>query len=102
MYLVPANSKRSMLIFGLFTKFDLILFGVGLAISLICLATLPINETLWAVIALAPGLISGFLVLPIPNYHNMITIIKEAYVFYTTRQCFVWKGWCFSSEEFKK
>lgn len=102
MYLVPANSKKSMLIFGLFTKFDLILFGIGMTISLICLLVLPIQEALWAIVALAPGLITGFLVLPIPNYHNMLTIIKEAYVFYTIRQSFIWKGWCFSNGEEKK
>ena len=28
-YLIPANSKRSMLILGLFTPIDLIIIGVG-------------------------------------------------------------------------
>lgn len=102
MYSIPANSKKSMLIFGLFTKVDLIIFAVGMVVSLLCLAVLPIQETLWAIVALAPGLICGFLVLPIPNYHNMRTIIKEAYIFYTIRQNFVWKGWCFSNGEDKK
>ena len=46
--------------------------------------------------AIAPGVVCGFLVFPIPNYHNMMTIILEVYRFYTNRQRFVWKGWCFT------
>ena len=82
-YLIPANSKKSMLIFGLFNKFDLILFGSGLVVSFILLLTLPI-ETLWvALLAIAPGLVTGFLVLPEPNYHNMLTILRSMIEFYT-------------------
>lgn len=97
-YLIPANSKKSMLIFGLFKPFDLILFGIGMGTSLLLLVTLPIDQLVFSIIALAPGLICSFLVIPLPNYHNMLTIISEAYNFYTTRQCYVWKGWCFSDE----
>lgn len=102
-YLIPANSKKSMLIFGLFNKFDLILFGSGISITLILLLILPVDQLLSAVIALSPALITGFLVLPIPNYHNMLTIIKEAWNFFTGRRNFIWKGWCFEhGEEDKK
>jgi len=100
-YLIPANSKKSMLIFGLFNKFDLILFGSGIAISLLLLLILPVDELLFAIIALAPGVITGVLVIPIPNYHNIRTIIGLAYEFYTTRQQFIWKGWCFEDGEDK-
>ena len=102
-YLIPANSKKSMLYFGLFNKFDLILFGVGIGVSLLLLMILPVEELLWAIIALAPGVICGVLVIPIPNYHNIRTIIRLAYEFYTTRQQYVWKGWCFNDgQEGKK
>ncbi len=102
-YLIPANSKKSMLIFGLFNTFDLILFGTGLGISLILLLVLPVDELVWAVVAISPGLITGLLVMPIPNYHNVRTIIRLAYEFYTTRQQFIWKGWCFGyGEDTKK
>ena len=94
-YLIPANSKKSMLIFGLFNKIDLIIFGVGVATTLLLLLILPVEELVVALIAVAPGLICGFLVLPIPNYHNMRTVIKSIYNFYTSRQKFIWKGWCF-------
>ena len=100
-YLIPANSKKSMLIFGLFNKFDLILFGSGIAISLLLLLILPVDELLFAIIALAPGVVTGVLVIPIPNYHNIRTIIGLAYEFYTTRQQFIWKGWCFEDGEDK-
>lgn len=101
-FLIPANSKKSMLIFGLFNTFDLILFGSGVSVSLILLMILPLEELTYAMIALAPGVICGFLVLPVPNYHNIRTIIKTTFEFFTTRQRFIWKGWCFEHEEDSK
>lgn len=94
-YLIPANSKKSMLIFGAFTGFDLGLLAIGGAISLVLLLLLPLENIGIALGAIAPGVVCGFLVFPIPNYHNMMTIILEVYRFYTNRQKFVWKGWCF-------
>jgi hypothetical protein len=103
-FLIPANSKKSLLYFGLFNKFDLILFGTGIGITLLLLVILPVDKLLWAIIALSPGVITGVLVIPIPNYHNIRTIIKLAYEFYTTRQKYVWKGWCLNDgdEDIKK
>ena len=101
-YLIPANSKKSLLLFGLFTKFDLIMFSIGIVSTLLLLFILPVDKLLYAIIALAPGLITGFLVLPIPNYHNMLTIIKEAFNFFTQRRNFIWKGWCFNHGEDKE
>lgn len=98
-YLIPANTKKSMLYFGLFNTFDLILFGTGLGISLILLIALPVDNIIWAIIAISPGLVTGFLVFPIPNYHNVLTVIKNIWIFYTTRQQYVWKGWCVNGEE---
>ena len=74
---------------------DLILIGCGLGVSLVLLLMLPLDNLGIALGAISPGLICGFLVFPMPNYHNMMTVISEAYRFYTTRQKFVWKGWCF-------
>lgn len=98
-YLIPANSKKSMLYFGLFNKFDLILFGSGIGVSLILLMILPVEDLLFAILALLPGIITGVLVIPIPNYHNVRTIIRLAYEFYTSRQQYVWKGWCLGDGE---
>lgn len=93
-YLIPANTKKSQLFFGLFNTFDLILFGSGIGISLLMLVILPVEKLPIALIAVAPGLITGFLVFPIPYYHNVLTVLKNVITFYTTRQEFVWKGWC--------
>lgn len=101
-YLIPANSKKSMLLFGVFNKFDLILFGSGVALTLLMLLILPIENLVAAIITLTPGLVCSFLVFPIPNYHNVLTIIRSMIEFYTTRQKFVWKGWCVNDGESKK
>lgn len=101
-YLIPANSKKSMLLFGVFNKFDLILFGSGVALTLLMLLLLPIENLIVAIITLTPGLVCSFLVFPIPNYHNVLTIIRSIIEFYTTRQKFVWKGWCVNDGESKK
>jgi len=96
-YLIPANSKKSLLIFSRFTPMDLCVFIAGVIVSFVLLLTLPVEDLLFAIIAIAPGCICSFLVFPIPNYHNVMTFIKIAYTFYTTRRRFVWRGWCFSS-----
>ncbi len=97
-FLIPANTKKSMLIFGAFTTFDLILFAVGIGATLLMLVIISPNTLLTAIIDLLPALICGFLVLPIPNYHNIRIVIQELYGFYTTRQRFIWKGWCVNDE----
>lgn len=101
-FLIPANAKKSMLIFGLFTPKDLIIFGSGIGLTLILLIALPVEQLTFAIIALAPALITGFLVFPIPNYHNTLTFLIGFYTFLTTRQKFIWKGWCVSHEEEQK
>ena len=101
-YLIPANSKKSMLKFGLFTTSDLIIFGTGVGISLLLMMFLPVDKFWIAILAITPGLICGFLVIPIPNYHNIRTVIKNAWNFYTTRQKYIWKGWCFDNGETEK
>ena len=97
-YLIPANSKKSMLIFGMFYPFDLILFGCGILATMIMVMVLPIADLIVAVIAVMPAAITGFLVFPVPNYHNVLTVIISTWTFFTTRQKFVWKGWCVTHE----
>ena len=101
-YLIPANTKKSLLIFSVFTPFDLMLFGAGLGTSLLLLLILPVDKALAATAALAPGIICGFLVMPVPNYHNMISIIKSALNFYNSRQKYIWKGWCINEQTKQK
>lgn len=98
-YLIPANTKQGELIFNIFTWRDLILFGVGIAVTLILLILLPIDQLPFAILALSPALICGFLVIPIPNYHNILTVIRSALGFFTERRIFIWKGWCLNGKE---
>lgn len=93
-YLIPANSKRSMLIFGIFQTIDLIIFLSGVGVTLLLLLMIPADTITNVIIVLLPVLLASFLVVPVPNYHNMRIIIGEVWNFYTTRQQFIWKGWC--------
>ena len=93
-YLIPANTKSGALLFNVFRWFDLILFISGIAISIILLLVLPIDKLPIAILALTPALICSFLVIPIPNYHNVLTILKSGISFFSERRVFIWKGWC--------
>ena len=93
-FLIPANTKKWNLIFGLFRPFDLILFGTGVLISVIFLAIMPLSSVTVTLLVLSPAMVTGFLVIPIPYYHNMLNVITELIQFLTNRQKYVWKGWC--------
>ena len=101
-YLVPSNSKKQGLIFGLFKSVDLIIIGVGITITLIIFLLFNNRqiELVHAIIALSPGLIAAFLVFPIPNYHNVRTFIYEAYKYlFVNRKKYIWRGWCYKYEQ---
>ena len=98
MFLIPANSKKSMLILGVFDLFDLILFATGVSISILALFLFQPNSLFWAIFDITPGLVCGFLVMPIPNYRNTRVLLTEIYNFFTSRQKFIWKGWCIKDE----
>lgn|SRR5574344_546469 len=101
-YLIPANTKKGQLIFGYFTPRDLIIFGTGLGVSLILLLTSDLTVTLNAIAALLPVTICGFLVLPIPNYQNVITFFESMIGFYSSQNVYKWKGWCFNEQSKKR
>ena len=96
-YLIPANTKRGKLILGWFRPFDLYLFGGGILTTIILLAFIPISSTFMTILILSPAFITGFLVMPVPYYHNMLTILVELYEFMTSNQEYVWKGWCWKN-----
>lgn len=100
-YLIPANSKRGTLIFNIFRPIDLYIFLIGVAASLILLAVVPSTNLLLVTIALLPVCICGLLVVPVPNYHNVLCALESIYRFYTERRRYVWKGWCFY-EQYKE
>lgn len=99
-FLIPANSKKSMLIFGMFRSIDLIILAIGISITLILLLTLNLSEIGPTVLAVTPGAVAIILVFPVAHYHNVLTVILSIYRFFTSRERFIWRGWCFS-EEFK-
>ena len=99
-YLVPANAKKGTLILNIFRPFDLIMFGAGVVISMALLAIFPGSNVFWVVIFCLPAGITGLLVLPIPHYHNVLCALQSIFIFYTTRNKFIWRGWCFY-EQFK-
>ncbi len=96
-YLIPANANRGRLILGYFRPVDLVIFLVGLSISLILLLIFQdyMDNTFIAICLLLPVLIALFLVLPIPYQHNVLVLIGAIYNFYfVNRQRYVWRGWC--------
>lgn len=98
-YLIPANSKKSQLILGFFTPVDLILFGSGVGLTLILLLVVQSANIGIMLMILAPALITGFLVMPVPNYHNVLQFIVNVYTFYSESRRYVWRGWCHDGEE---
>ncbi len=101
-FLIPANSKKSGLIFGLFKPFDLILFGSGTAVTFILLAILPISKLWGVVLTLLPICTTGMLVFPIPSYHNVRTLLQEIFIYYKNRRKYIWRGWCYKYEQSDK
>lgn len=96
-YLIPANTKKGQLILGLFRPFDLALFGTGILVTVIFLAIMPLNSTAVTILVLCPAVITGFLVMPVPYYHNILNIIIELYEFLTNNQEYKWRGWCYKN-----
>lgn len=99
-YLIPANSKKSMLIFGMFNGFDLGVLAIGVTITILLLLTLNLSSIGPTVLAVTPGAIAIILVFPVAHYHNVMTVIISIYKFFTSREKYIWRGWCYS-EEFK-
>jgi len=92
-YLIPANSKKSALILGLFNPEDLIILGSGIGVSTVLLISLDLGSMGTTAIALAPALVCMFLVIPIPNYHNVLQLIRNIYKFFTKKRIYKWRGW---------
>ena len=93
-YLIPANSKKSMLILSIFTFADLVMFGIGISITLGMLLIIKTTSVLGMVLILLPAIITGVLVLPIPNYHNVLGFLTSFINYITNRRQYFWKGWC--------
>lgn len=99
MYLVPANTKKSTLIMGFMRPIDLIIAGVGLAITIATLLIVSSSDnTFVMLLACLPAIIAGLLILPIPNYHNTLVAIQSILRYYRERRNYIWRGWCIYDE----
>ena len=94
-YLVPANAKKGTLIFNIFRPIDLIMFGAGALVSLLLLVMVDSNDSVLVLISCLPVAVTGLLVVPIPNYHNVLCAIQSIYRFFMERRNYKWRGWCF-------
>ena len=98
-YLVPANTKKSTLIMGFLRPFDLIIFGIGIAVTVTLLLILSNFDNNWLLlVACLPAVVTGLLVVPIPNYHNVLVAIQSVLRFYQERRSYIWRGWCIYNE----
>ncbi len=98
-YLIPANTKKSKLILGFFTGVDLAIFASGCSVTLLMLIIFQGMNFTTALIVLLPALISGFLVIPVPNYHNVLQLITNITLYLLGRKRYYWKGWCILDEQ---
>lgn len=98
MYIIPANSKKGQLIFNMFRLIDLVVFLTGVGVSLIFFIAISDTSLLTTFIKLFPICTGGFLVVPVPNYHNVMMFIKDMYLFFVSRRVYFWKGWCVRDE----
>lgn len=96
--LVPANTKRSMLILSMLRPIDAMILGIGISISVILLILFSNGGTLITLVSCIPMAISLILVMPIPNYHNTLVALQSIYRFYNERRNYIWKGWCIYDE----
>ena len=97
-FIIPANTKKSQLILGFFTPSDLIIFGTGVSLTVIMLIFMQNASFFELIMILLPALVTGFLVLPVPNYHNVLQLITNILDFYKGRRNYYWKGWCVKDE----
>ena len=95
-FLVPANTKRGQLIFSMFRPVDLaiLLTGVTITFGLLIILSKTNADSWIKILAVFPGLVAVGLVVPIPNYHNVLVCIGEIISFYSNNRNYKWRGWC--------
>jgi hypothetical protein len=101
-YLIPANSKKSMLILSLFNPVDLIVLCSGIGITFLLLLVFnSVQETWFKVVCALPALTALTLVAPLPYYHNVRTLLGNIIRYFSSRRNYFWRGWCVK-DEFRK
>ena len=92
-YILPANSKKSGLILGLFTVRDIIILSIGLPITAIMLLIFKSAGFLMLVLSIIPGAIAVLLVIPVPHYHNVVQLLTNIFKYLMGRKKYEWRGW---------
>lgn len=98
-YLIPANSKRSMLILSLFAPIDLVIGGIGGGISVVLMLMIKMETIVDILIILAPFLISAVMIIPVPNHRNVWQLTANVLHYFTNQRKYRWRGWCMLHEE---
>ncbi len=101
-YLIPANSKKSMLILGIFNKVDLVVFYTGVTISTLLLVMIKTSDLGKLLLMISPALFSALMIMPTPPYHNVMTLLGNILRYYTGIKKYYWRGWCASYDEQSK
>ena len=103
-YLIPANSKRSMLILSLFAPIDLAILGTGSVVSLALIMALNSQTKSLTDIffMLLPAIVCAAMVIPVPNHRNLWQLTVHVYTYLMSNRQYTWKGWCFSNGGSKK
>ena len=98
-YLIPANSKKAMMILSLFTPTDLVILRGGIIITFVLLIVFnSVEETAFKFVCAIPALLALLLVAPLPYYHNVRVLLGNIFKFFTGRKNYYWRGWCVRSE----
>lgn len=101
-FLIPANSKRSMLILGVFSPIDLAIFSTGAVLTIILMLSFHAATIQDVFMILTPLIISTIMVLPVPNHRNMWQLTANVYQYLSNRRTYFWRGWCVINDEENK
>ena len=75
------------------------IFALGIGLSIIFFIVLQdFNDLFSSLLKILPACLGGFLVVPVPNYHNVMEFIKDMLKFFFNRRVYRWRGWCVRSE----
>jgi len=97
--LVPANAKKSMMVLGFLRPMpDLLILISGILATVIILLVINTSSLIMTILACLPAFFGVGLVMPIPNYHNVLVAISSVIKYYNNRRNYVWKGWCYKDE----
>ena len=98
-YLIPANSKRSMLIFGIFRPIDLGIFITGGVLTFVMIFINNPQDLTDVFIDLIPLLVGSIMITPVPNQMNIWSFTVNVYSFLIHQRNYRWRGWCKSYGE---